>query len=216
MGEVDRSAPRPPRRRGPPRARRPGGGDGCARRRSGRAARRSRARSASRKARGRGRSRGHRGARAARRGARGRHTGARSRARASCRAGDAALANLARLAGAPAMRCHGDLHVGQFIASPAGPVVVDFEGEPGRPVASDGGRARRCAISPACSSRSITPPPRPPAGSRSAPRSTRRSRGARRRARGPRTRTARASTARSWASTGRCCAHSRSRRSATR
>ena len=45
-----------------------------------------------------------------------------------------ALANLDRLAGAPVIRCHGDLHVGQFIASPTGPMVIDFEGEPGRPV----------------------------------------------------------------------------------
>ncbi|MSO96446.1 MAG: hypothetical protein EXQ81_11775 [Thermoleophilia bacterium] len=45
-----------------------------------------------------------------------------------------ALSDLGRLGGAPAIRCHGDLHVGQFIASPAGPVVIDFEGEPGRPV----------------------------------------------------------------------------------
>ena len=44
------------------------------------------------------------------------------------------LAELERLAGAPVTRCHGDLHVGQFVASPDGPVVVDFEGEPGRPV----------------------------------------------------------------------------------
>jgi len=42
------------------------------------------------------------------------------------------LADLERLAGTPVTRCHGDLHVGQFVASPGGPVVVDFEGEPGR------------------------------------------------------------------------------------
>ena len=45
-----------------------------------------------------------------------------------------ALSDLDRLEGTPVIRCHGDLHVGQFIASPDGPVVVDFEGEPGRPV----------------------------------------------------------------------------------
>jgi len=44
------------------------------------------------------------------------------------------LGELGRLAGTPVTRCHGDLHVGQFVASPGGPVVVDFEGEPGRPV----------------------------------------------------------------------------------
>ena len=45
-----------------------------------------------------------------------------------------ALSDLDRLGGTPVIRCHGDLHVGQFIASPSGPIVVDFEGEPGRPV----------------------------------------------------------------------------------
>ncbi|MEO5633730.1 phosphotransferase [Gaiella sp.] len=44
------------------------------------------------------------------------------------------ISDLDRLTGAPAIRCHGDLHVGQFIASPSGPVVVDYEGEPARPV----------------------------------------------------------------------------------
>ena len=44
------------------------------------------------------------------------------------------LSELARLTGSPVIRCHGDLHVGQFIASSGGPIVVDFEGEPGRPV----------------------------------------------------------------------------------
>ena len=44
------------------------------------------------------------------------------------------LGELERLADAPVTRCHGDLHVGQFVASPDGPVVVDFEGEPGRPL----------------------------------------------------------------------------------
>jgi maltokinase len=44
----------------------------------------------------------------------------------------AALDDLALLEGAPVARCHGDLHVAQFVDSPAGLVVVDFEGEPGR------------------------------------------------------------------------------------
>jgi maltokinase len=44
------------------------------------------------------------------------------------------LANLRLLDGAPLTRCHGDLHVGQFVASPNELVVVDFEGEPGRPL----------------------------------------------------------------------------------
>ena len=54
-----------------------------------------------------------------------------------------ALAELERLTGAPVTRCHGDLHVGQFVTSPSGPVVVDFEGEPGRPL-----HERRLAGSP--------------------------------------------------------------------
>lgn len=42
-----------------------------------------------------------------------------------------ALADLALLEGAPMTRVHGDLHVAQFVSSPDGPVVIDFEGEPG-------------------------------------------------------------------------------------
>ncbi|MFO7571457.1 MAG: phosphotransferase [Gaiellaceae bacterium] len=47
---------------------------------------------------------------------------------------ESALDDLSRLSGSPLTRVHGDLHVGQFIAGPGGPVVVDFEGEPGRPL----------------------------------------------------------------------------------
>jgi maltokinase len=46
----------------------------------------------------------------------------------------AALGELGRLAGSPLTRTHGDLHVAQLVTSPGGPVVVDFEGEPGRPL----------------------------------------------------------------------------------
>lgn len=42
------------------------------------------------------------------------------------------LDDLRSLEGTPLARCHGDLHVGQFVASADGLVVVDFEGEPGR------------------------------------------------------------------------------------
>lgn len=44
------------------------------------------------------------------------------------------LEGLRGLAGRPLIRCHGDLHVGQLVASPDGPVVIDLEGEPGRPL----------------------------------------------------------------------------------
>lgn len=46
----------------------------------------------------------------------------------------AVLDDLGLLTGAPVTRCHGDLHVAQFVASPERTVVVDFEGEPGLPL----------------------------------------------------------------------------------
>jgi maltokinase len=52
----------------------------------------------------------------------------------------AALDGLDAAAGAPAIRVHGDLNVGQFVHGPRGLVVVDFEGEPG--LAMDGRRSR--------------------------------------------------------------------------
>jgi maltokinase len=42
---------------------------------------------------------------------------------------------LAAAEGTPISRAHGDLHVGQFLRSRDGLVVVDFEGEPGRSLA---------------------------------------------------------------------------------
>lgn len=48
---------------------------------------------------------------------------------------DAVLAGLVALEGAPTSRCHGDLHVAQLVDGPDGLVAVDFEGEPGRPLA---------------------------------------------------------------------------------
>jgi maltokinase len=53
------------------------------------------------------------------------------------------LGPLRRLEGATVSRLHGDLHVAQFVRSPAGLVVVDFEGEPGTTLG-----ARRAARSP--------------------------------------------------------------------
>jgi maltokinase len=44
------------------------------------------------------------------------------------------LSDLTRLDGATVTRLHGDLHVAQVVRSPDGLVVVDFEGEPGRPL----------------------------------------------------------------------------------
>jgi maltokinase len=44
------------------------------------------------------------------------------------------LGDLRLLEGTFLTRCHGDLHVGQFVDGPDGLVVVDFEGEPGRPL----------------------------------------------------------------------------------
>src|SRR5690606_1741815 len=52
---------------------------------------------------------------------------------------DAVEAALARLVDVddpgPALRIHGDLHLGQFLLSDAGWFVLDFEGEPVRPMA---------------------------------------------------------------------------------
>ncbi|HEU4656963.1 MAG TPA: phosphotransferase [Capillimicrobium sp.] len=47
----------------------------------------------------------------------------------------ARLAPLRRAAGTPMTRVHGDLHVAQLLRSPGGLRVIDFEGDPTRPLA---------------------------------------------------------------------------------
>jgi maltose alpha-D-glucosyltransferase / alpha-amylase len=56
----------------------------------------------------------------------------------------AALASMARVAPSAAMaRIHGDFHLGQLIVSSGDAFIIDFEGEPGRPIAE-----RRAKTSP--------------------------------------------------------------------
>ena len=49
-----------------------------------------------------------------------------------------------------AIKCrhHGDYHLGQVLAVQNDFYIIDFEGEPSRPVERGGARIRRCAMSP--------------------------------------------------------------------
>ena len=61
--------------------------------------------------------------------------------------------------GATMTRIHGDLHLGQVLVANGDVFIIDFEGEPAKPVAQRRAKNTRSAMSPACCARSTTPPP---------------------------------------------------------